>query len=711
MLEGLREIKPWQVGVLVAMVVGGIGAAIVTYALVDRSGDANISSGQQLVPVTVGDLVNGVSINGSLVFPDRDTLTFGVPGTVAEILVEEGERVEQDQPLARLDSETAAGLEEAVAQAEIDLRGAEEALAKALDPHTPLEIAKAEAAVANARLALSEAREAVDAMLTPPSAHEIAQAEAAVIDSRIAVDNASSTLAALLAGPTAEETGDLQSKIDSASVTLANARRDLSLTQNDWDDKLSSALEATDVALDAYKAVFANWLGSEPADEETNGDPDALLASWGADLDSLFDPAARFADLPARVGEGLPTDDPATVWDESVVYLWVNFSPGDIAPTCDDGVVPNEGWCVKKEMDDAWTVLVQARDDQETKELQAAKAIDSAEAAVARADEALVDAQDALAELAEPAAALDIESAEKRLEVALLALDEAESDLTTLRAGPNALDLEARRKQVLVAEASLLDAEDDLSDLLTSVDPLEIAVREAGVASRKAAMETARQRLEGAVIKAPWAGVVSEMRAELAQSVNAGTPIMEIVDRTVVEVGGVVDEIDVLFVQVGAQATVSMDALPGQVLTGVVSEIAPSAESQQGVVSYPVSIRLQLPQGLELPEGLSAVAEVVIREDRDVLLVPLDALSGTFDSPLVRVMTDTGIVERPVVLGNNDDFWVVVADGLVAGEMVVVEASEAATQGFGFGRGFGGGFGGGQGGFGRVPGGGAAPAR
>ena len=137
MLEGLREIRAWQVGVLVAVVMAGIGAAVGVFVLVDRSGDTSLAEGQQLIPVTTGDLVNDISINGSLVFPDRDTLSFGVQGTVAEILVEDGDRVEEGQPLARLDSETGAGLEKAVAQAEIALRSAEEALAKALDPHTP----------------------------------------------------------------------------------------------------------------------------------------------------------------------------------------------------------------------------------------------------------------------------------------------------------------------------------------------------------------------------------------------------------------------------------------------------------------------------------------------------------------------------------------------------------------------------------------------
>ncbi len=193
---------------------------------------------------------------------------------------------------------------------------------------------------------------------------------------------------------------------------------------------------------------------------------------------------------------------------------------------------------------------------------------------------------------------------------------------------------------------------------------------------------------------------------------NANTPVMEIVDPTVVEVDGIVDEIDVLFIQRGARASVTMDALPGQVLSGAISSIAAEPQTQQGVVSYPLRIQVQAPAGLQLPEGLSAVASVVIREDIDVLLVPLQSLYGTFEQPAVRVMTSGGsIVERPVSLGNSDDFWAVVEGGLNEGDMLVIESQEANTNQFGFGGGNfrsfggGGGFPGGGGNFTRIPGG------
>ena len=59
----------------------------------------------------LGDLVNQVSTNGSIVFPNTEILTFGTQGAVGEVLVEEGQQVEEGQILADLDRSTVASLE------------------------------------------------------------------------------------------------------------------------------------------------------------------------------------------------------------------------------------------------------------------------------------------------------------------------------------------------------------------------------------------------------------------------------------------------------------------------------------------------------------------------------------------------------------------------------------------------------------------------
>ena len=432
-------------------------------------------------------------------------------------------------------------------------------------------------------------------------------------------------------------------------------------------------------------------------------------------------------------------------------------------PTCDDGVVPSQGACIKKEMDDAWADYEQSMDNLDTVQIQAAKAVAKSESAVTRAEQALADAQETLDKVTATADSLAIEAEEKQLALARASLDQAKADLdkltngldplevevnrkqvaltqanldqarvdldkltdgldpleaeakrkqvalaqanrdqakadlATLTNGLDPLEVEAKRRQVAIAQASLEKAEEDLTELQLGVEPLEIALLAADVAAARASLETAIQRFESATLEAPWNGIVSIVNVEPDQPVNANTPALEIVDPSVVEVDGVVDEIDVLFIREGARAEVTMDALPGQALAGTVSAIAATAQNQQGVVSYPIRIRVATPQGVQLPEGLSAVASVIIREELDVLLVPLQSLYGTFEQPVVRVMSDGRIEERAVLLGNSDDFWAVVESGLVEGELVAMESQQATTGGFGFGS-FGGGFGGGRGG-------------
>ena len=706
LLDTFKTLKPWQIGVLAAALAGAVGATYGVYTVVTDSGSDGLAENQQLIPVTRGDLVNDVSINGSLVFPDRDTLDFGIQGTIGEVLVDEGQEVNEGQTLASLDAETIRNLEKAVAQAELNLRDAKDALTKAQDPHTPLDIAQAEAKVANAKLTLDDAQESL-ARLLEPSAQDVAQAETAVVNARISVEEAHEAKNALISGPSDEDIAKAQAQVDSANVALSNAERDLKLAQKAWSDKVQVAQDAVHSALGDYRAVFDMWLGIGLGNEEADISPDELLESWGADLVSLFDPNSRFQGLS---NQGIPSDDPTTPWNEFVVYAWVNFYPAAIAPTCEDGAVPFEGACIKKELDEAWDNYQEAKDNLDTIETQAANATANAETAITRVEENLVTATEALAELREAPDPLQIESREKQLELALITLQMAEEDLSKIENGPDETDVESKQKQVEVAIASLAETEDELAELRGSVDPLIVALREAEVAAAQASLDAALERIGNAVIKAPWGGIVSIVNVEIGQTVNANAPVVEIVDPTVIEVDGVVDEIDVLFIREGAEASVTMDALPGQTLDGTVSSIAASAQSQQGVVSYPITIRVQTPQGLDLPEGLSAVANVVIREDLEVLLVPLDSLYGTFEQPVVRLMNDGSVEERHVVLGNYDDFWVVVQEGLSEGELVVIESEGAATTGFGFGRGLtgGGGFGGGGGftGGGRPPGGG-----
>ena len=152
---------------------------------------------------------------------------------------------------------------------------------------------------------------------------------------------------------------------------------------------------------------------------------------------------------------------------------------------------------------------------------------------------------------------------------------------------------------------------------------------------------------------------------------------IEIIDTSVVELEGLVDETDVLRIDYGDPAEITLDAMPGQVFSGEITSISSAAQLQQGIAVFTVMIRVNKPAGVDLREGMNATARMAVDMQSDVLLVPVQSIYGTFQEPLLRVMADGTIISRPVRLGNSDDFWVVVETGVNEGEEVIMHVSEA----------------------------------
>ena len=855
----------------------GVGGYFGFDALTDSGAEADAAQ-TQLVPVTRGNLVNDVSVTGTLTYATRETLSFGQQGTVSEVSVAEGDEVSAGDPLARLDDETAANLEKAVAQARVDLRNAEEALEEARNPYTAAQIAKAESDVANARLDLQDAEEALndlgvvspdllaqaridilnatadledanedkaelvtptfqamataqsdvtaarlalqeaeddlDALLNPTDADiaaaeadvaqarldleaardaldaltnvdplDLAKAQAAVADAELDVEAAQAALDEATTPATADEIADYQADIDSAEDALVGAQFDLDAAERNAEDMIGDASDDLETAQADYNAVFVKWLGMSIAPDYGQSHEE-ILAAHNADLDSLFG-ESRIQELMARFEDGVLEDDPATPWNEAVIFTWAVFYPGDILVDCGNLQAGPFRACIQDEFIDAYEVVVELSATLETIEAEEAEKIRKARVAVSTAEDSLelrnqalddylvdvseseptesevkskveavavaratlrslqedladltagpgsieyessrqdivlaetkltdaietlasltgepdelllesrnsavetaradlVDAETTLAELTQ-ANELDVELADREIELAQTRLDDAEEALAVLLEDPDPLDAAVKQTAVQLAAETLAEAVATL-DEYNNVDQLDIELRQADVVSAQAALETAAADLANATLRAPFDGVVVAVNIEAGQQVNANTEAIEIADPTVVEVSGSVDEIDVLFLQTGAEAYVTLEALGTEILRGTVSSIAASGTAQQGIVTYPVTIQVESTDDIQLPEGLSATAQVIIREQTDALLVPLQALYGTVQAPMVRVVVGVNVTERPVTLGINDDFWVVVEEGLREGETVSMEVVGTGTDQFG----------------------------
>ena len=112
--------------------------------------------------------------------------------------------------------------------------------------------------------------------------------------------------------------------------------------------------------------------------------------------------------------------------------------------------------------------------------------------------------------------------------------------------GADSLEVVLRESQLRVAQATLAEAEEDLGELLTGPDPLDVALAAAEVAAARLALEDATDRLAESTLRAPFAGIVSLVKVEQGDQIGARAEILELSNPDVVEVDGIVDEVDVL---------------------------------------------------------------------------------------------------------------------------------------------------------------------
>ena len=102
-------------------------------------GDDTVDDNRRLVKIARGTLLDDVTASGSVAFPVLESLRFDTSGTVAEILVVEGEFVVEGQSLILLDDVTIAALESAVANARrVDRDLAEQTYDRSLVPRRGL---------------------------------------------------------------------------------------------------------------------------------------------------------------------------------------------------------------------------------------------------------------------------------------------------------------------------------------------------------------------------------------------------------------------------------------------------------------------------------------------------------------------------------------------------------------------------------------------
>jgi membrane fusion protein (multidrug efflux system) len=193
----------------------------------------------------------------------------------------------------------------------------------------------------------------------------------------------------------------------------------------------------------------------------------------------------------------------------------------------------------------------------------------------------------------------------------------------------------------------------------------------------KAQEEVARLRWERAAIKAPYDGLVANRYVEVGQLVAPGTPVCRVVDPFTLKLVGSVTEAEVQWVDAGSRAEVFLDGHEGAV-EGRVHWVGFEADPKTG--KFGVEVRIDNPD-VALRPGVVGRARIHKLTHEGVLAIPRDAVVEGAEGPRVYLVEEGRAQPRPVRLGADQGVMVMVAEGLRAGDRLVVRGQRDLVPG------------------------------
>jgi len=216
-----------------------------------------------------------------------------------------------------------------------------------------------------------------------------------------------------------------------------------------------------------------------------------------------------------------------------------------------------------------------------------------------------------------------------------------------------------------------------------TVSRAEIARAEAQVAQAKAALENAQEDLRNSTIVSPIDGLILSRDVSVGDGVSSililgsqATLIMTLGDTSEVYVQGKVDEADIGKVYLGQPARIVVESFKDKKYIGKVTRISPFGKEKDNVTTFEVRVSISNPTG-ELKANMSANAEILLEEKKNVLMVPEAALiygkdrKASVEVPDLKA--ENGRKKIPVQLGISNGVKTEITAGLNEKQQVVLQ--------------------------------------
>jgi len=274
-------------------------------------------------------------------------------------------------------------------------------------------------------------------------------------------------------------------------------------------------------------------------------------------------------------------------------------------------------------------------------------------------------------------AVIDDSQPRAAVEQAAAAVTSAQKEVSTAESELALAQSTLKRYQQLYEKKSLSPQEFDEIKTRSQSAGSRLDLARAGEAQASAALTQSRTSLSNTQIRAPFAGLVTEKKADAGTFASPGTPLFTLEDAQRYRLEAMVDESDVRLVHMGEAVPVLLDSMENAEFRGKVAQIVPAADP----ASRSFLVKIELPADARIRSGLFGRAHFP-RGSRSALLIPQKTIVERGQLRGVFVIDANRIAQlRYVTLGKVSGEQVEVLSGLQPGEKLVAAPGDRELGG------------------------------
>lgn len=257
---------------------------------------------------------------------------------------------------------------------------------------------------------------------------------------------------------------------------------------------------------------------------------------------------------------------------------------------------------------------------------------------------------------------------------------QADAEIAVAQANLEAAQMNWDNAQDGTSQAAVALADATLADAQREWERVKDGPSEADIAAAQAAVGAAQATLDRSRLLAPFAGTITELDLKTGDLVSAGDSAFRIDDLTSLYIDLSISEVDLANLEVGQPATIEFDAIADRQYTGEVTEIGMAGTVSQGIVNYPVTVRVTDADASILP-GMTASVTIITDQVDNALLVPNKAIRTSSGQKYVTVLFEGQQISVPVTVGlTGSSMTEIISDQLQEGDVVVINGSSSATS-------------------------------